>query len=80
MSRSSGFVPITYKVTGQFLFFLATVVIVLRIITGMTGWFVLPSIIFWAGVILVPISMYLMFYAPKLDGQADEPPSPPSEE
>ena len=48
MSRPSGFVPITYKATGQLLLFLSMLAIVSRVFAGITGWFVLPSVILWA--------------------------------
>ena len=71
MSRPSGFVPITYKTTGQLLLFLSVLAIVSRLFAGLTGWFVLPAVILWAGMILFPISLYLIFYAPKVDDQPE---------
>jgi hypothetical protein len=73
MSRPSGFVPITYKATGQLLLFLSVLAVVTRAIAGLTGWFVLPPVILWAGMVLFPISIYLIFYAPTQDDHTDEP-------
>jgi hypothetical protein len=72
MSRSSGFVPINYKVAGQLLFVVAAIAIILVAVARLSGSFHIPRIILWLGAGLIPVSLYLIFYAPKLDEQAKE--------
>ncbi|MDJ0754552.1 MAG: hypothetical protein QNJ45_13595 [Ardenticatenaceae bacterium] len=65
MSQSSGFVPVDFELTGKLLLFLVFIGLVLESVSNLTGWFMLPSIVLYILLFLLPVSLYLIFVVPK---------------
>ncbi len=65
MSQPSGFVPVDFELTGKLLLFLVFIGLVLESVSNLTGWFMLPSIVLYILLFLLPVSLYLIFVVPK---------------
>jgi ABC-type uncharacterized transport system permease subunit len=65
MSKFSGFIPIQFRKVGYL--FLATgfISLLLKAVTGLTGWFILPQAVLVYGLVSIPLGLYLIFVPPK---------------
>ena len=65
MNRPAGFVPVNYRLAGRLLLILAGLGLLATGVDALTGWFGLPSVVWIASLVLIPISLYLLFVVPK---------------
>jgi hypothetical protein len=64
MSRSSGFVPIKFRLAGKILLLVGVAGLLLTGLAGISGWFVVPSMVLYMSLAAIPISLYLIFVVP----------------
>lgn len=64
MSRSSGFVPIKFRLAGKILLLVGAAGLLLAGLAGISGWFVVPSMVLYMSLAAIPISLYLIFVVP----------------
>jgi hypothetical protein len=65
MNRPAGFVPVNYRLTGKLLLILGGIGLLATGVDALTGWFGLPMIVSIVSLVCIPVSLYLLFVAPK---------------
>ncbi|NCU39232.1 hypothetical protein EOL96_09515 [Candidatus Saccharibacteria bacterium] len=59
-----GFVPVPYKKAGKVLLRIGILCLIIKFISYATNWFTTESLLFYFGIGLVAISLYLIFIVP----------------
>jgi len=65
MNQPAGFVPANYRLAGRLLLILGGVGLLTTGLDTLTGWFGLPIIVLIVSLVCIPVSLYLLFVAPK---------------
>jgi hypothetical protein len=65
MTQPPGFRPLPFQRTGRLLLVLGLLGLILTGVSGLTGWFALPTIIQYMSLAAIVLSLYLIFVVPK---------------
>ena len=60
--RPSGFAPIPFKLLGKILFPISLVMVILGGLAYLIGWTIIPASVFFIGLGLLLISLYLLVF------------------
>jgi hypothetical protein len=63
--HTSGFVPVPFKLLGKVLFPISIVIVVIGGLAYLLGWVAIPQSVFFIGLGLLIVSLYLLFVVPK---------------
>ena len=65
MNQLPGFVPANFYLAGKLLLIIGIIGLVLVGVSKLTGWFVLPQVVFVICLVAIPVSLYLIFVVPR---------------
>ena len=65
MSKDSGFVPIPFHIVGKVLLPIGLALLAAYLISYITNWFTLPSILFFFALAIAVLGLYLIFVVPR---------------
>lgn len=60
-----GFAPVNFQIVGKVLFFLWVIITLINGLGYLTGWLEIPRDVFFIGLTLLAVSVYLIFVVPK---------------